>query len=88
MENINLYNNDINDNKLFELYTLAELSYEKHFKNIAETEELYPPSWYEKNNYHQKIKILTEAIKTNTLIVNTPSYLESIEKTKTKTKDI
>ena len=42
------------ENKLFELYTLAELSYQKHFKNIYNKEDLYPIGWYENKNYKEK----------------------------------
>ena len=37
-------NNNMND-KLFELYTLAELSYKKHFNNLND-DELFPSGWY------------------------------------------
>ena len=71
-------NNDMND-KLFELYTLAELSYKKHFSNLS-NDELFPSGWYGNKNYQKKIEIICEAIKNNTLIVNTKSYLDIIEK--------
>lgn len=67
-----------NENKLFELYTMAELSYKKYF-NTTKEEDLFPIGWYENKDYKSKIAIITEAIKTNTLIVNTPSYLNIIE---------
>lgn len=70
-------NNNMND-KLFELYTLAELKYKKHFNNVNDS-ELFPSSWYGNNNYQKKIEIICEAIKTNTLIVNTKSYLDIME---------
>ena len=66
------------ENKLFELYTMAELSYKKYF-NTTKEEDLFPIGWYENKDYKSKIAIITEAIKTNTLIVNTPSYLNIIE---------
>ena len=66
------------ENKLFELYTMAELSYKKHF-NATKEEDLFPIGWYENKDYKSKIAIITEAIKTNTLIVNTPSYSNIIE---------
>ena len=47
------------DDKLFELYTLAELAYQNHFRNIVKDEDLFPPKWYEKNNYRKKIEIIT-----------------------------
>lgn len=68
------------EDKLFELYTVAELSYKKHF-NTTKEEDLFPIGWYENKDYKSKIAIITEAIKTNTLIVNTPSYLNIIEGT-------
>ena len=67
-------------NELFELYTLAELSYQKHFENIVSNQvRLYPVGWYENDNYKEKIAILAEAIKTNRLIVNTIAYQNIVE---------
>ena len=57
---------------------MAELSYKKYF-NTTKEEDLFPIGWYENKDYKSKIAIITEAIKTNTLIVNTPSYLNIIE---------
>ncbi len=71
------------ENKLFELYTLAELSYKKHFNNLND-DELFPSGWYGNKDYRTKIEIITEAIKLNTLIINTPSYLKIIEGTNKK----
>ena len=70
-------NNDMND-KLFELYTLAELKYKKHFNNLND-DDLFPSGWYGNKNYQKKIEIICEAIKNNTLIVNTKSYLDITE---------
>ena len=70
-------NNDMND-KLFELYTLAELKYKRHFDNVNDN-ILFPSGWYGNKNYQKKIEIICEAIKTNTLIVNTKSYLDITE---------
>lgn len=68
------------DNKLFELYTLAELAYQNHFKSSVDNiEDLYPIGWYENNNYMKKIEIITEAIKSNLLIENTLGYKSLIE---------
>lgn len=67
------------DNELFKLYVLAELSYKKHFSNLND-DELFPSGWYGNKNYQKKIEIICEAIETNTLIVNTKSYLDIIEK--------
>lgn len=71
-------NNDMND-KLFKLYTLAELKYKRHFDNVNDN-ILFPSGWYGNKNYQKKIEIICEAIETNTLIVNTKSYLDIIEK--------
>ena len=70
-------NNDMND-KLFELYTLAELKYKRHFDNVNDN-ILFPSGLYGNKNYQKKIEIICEAIKTNTLIVNTKSYLDITE---------
>ena len=70
-------NNDMND-KLFELYTLAELKYKRHFDNVNDN-ILFPSGWYGNKNYQKKIEIICEANKTNTLIVNTKSYLDITE---------
>ena len=67
------------DNELFELYVLAELRYKKHFNNLND-DDLFPSGWYGNNNYQNKIEIICESIETNTLIVNTKSYLDIIEK--------
>lgn len=74
-----------NERKLFELYTLAELSYKKKFKNVINEDMLYPRGWYSDDNYEEKINIIAEAIKTNTLIVNTSLFQKMIEKS-SKTK--
>lgn len=66
------------NDKLFELYTLAELKYQKHFSNVNDN-ELFPDGWYGNKNYQKKIEIICEAIKTNTLIVNTKSYQDITE---------
>lgn len=86
MDNIN---KDKNDDKLFDLYTLAELLYQSHFKNdVNAIDELYPTSWYENRNYKLKIEIMYEAIKTNTLIENTDIYQRMIEDIEYKTKGL
>ena len=41
--------NNVN-NELFELYTLAELTYKKHFNNLTDN-ELFPIGWYVNKNY-------------------------------------
>lgn len=70
-------NNNIDDT-LFDLYTLAELTYKKHFDNLTDY-ELFPSEWYGYNNYKKKIEIICEAIRTNTLILNTSAYFNIIE---------
>lgn len=71
---------DLNNDKIFKLYTLTELNYQKHFRNtVNNIEELYPECWYETKNYKLKIEILYEAIKNNILIVDTFKYKEMIE---------
>lgn len=67
------------DSKLFDLYTLAEMSYEKHFKEQYDVESLYPIDWYQNKNYKEKIEIIAQAIKMNILIINTPRYQNLIE---------
>ena len=72
--------NEKQKEKLFNLYTLAELSYQRHFKEVTNNvDELYPVDWYNHKNYKLKIEILAEAIKTNRLVVNTRSYQKLIE---------
>ena len=69
---------NVDDSKLFELYTLAEIAYQKNFENtIDDKSYLYPEGWYENKNYKLKIEIITEAIKNNTLIEKTPKYLKT-----------
>ena len=86
-----MYNMDkepIND-KLFDLYTLADLTQQKQFKDMVnELDELYPIGWYEINNYKIKIEIISEAIKTNVLIENTKAYQKVVEGVETKTKEL
>ncbi len=80
--------NKLDENKLFELYTLAEISYQNHFKEFyRDIDLLYPDGWYEKKNYKEKIEILTEAIKNNQLIVNTSKYQAMIECVKKYVKE-
>lgn len=73
-------NIDLEKEKLFRLYTLAELSYEKHFKDLGiDRTNLYPVNWYQSKNYKKKIEIIGEAIRTNTLIENTPMFIAANE---------
>lgn len=84
MDNINK-----KEDKIFNLYTLAELSYQSHFKDVVnDLDELYPTGWYENTNYEVKIKIISEAIKINKLIVNTESYQNTVEGVEPKTKGL
>lgn len=79
--------NDINENndKLFRLYTLAEMVYENRFKNIVQDkDDLYPKGWYATKNYKEKTEIIAEAIKTNNLIINTSRYQDLIKAVKDK----
>ena len=46
-------NNDMND-KLFGLYTLAELKYKRHFDNVND-DVLFPSGWYGNKNYQKKV---------------------------------
>ena len=70
----------IEEEKLLELYTLAEIAYNNHFQNAIDNKDyLYPEGWYENQNYKLKLEIITEAIKNNILIENTTKYQESIE---------
>lgn len=79
--------NNVN-NELFELYTLAELTYKKHFNNLTDN-ELFPIGWYVNKNYQKKLLIISEAIENNTLIVNTSSYLDILEGVEIEdTKDV
>lgn len=76
MTNVNLKQED----KMFELYTLAELAYKKHFENsIGNEEYIFPESWYENKNYKLKVEILKESIQNNILIEKNPKYLEIVE---------
>lgn len=59
----------------FKLYTILEMVYERHFKNMGVLEEvLYPLDWYDIKNYQVKIEVLRESLKTDTLIINTVYY--------------
>ena len=73
------------DNKIFELYTLAELSYKNHFKFLCVGQTaLFPIDWHQKFDYELKIEIIYEAIITNTLIVNTTKYQEFVNESNNK----
>lgn len=67
------------DDKLFKLYTLAIMNYEKKFKNtVNDIEELYPSNWNKNSDYKKKIEIISESIKENKLIKDTSSYQDYI----------
>ena len=71
--------NTNDEEKLFQLYTLAELSYQKHFKDkVNDIEELYPVNWYSDKNYKEKIAIIASAIKDNKFIVDTDEYKDML----------
>lgn len=74
-----------NNEKLMKIYNLAEIAYEKKFKDNGILEnELYPDEWNQIKNYKDKIEIIGKAIKTNNLIINTPEYQVLIENIKNK----
>lgn len=76
---------NVENNKMFELYTLVEIKYENYFKTTVDNiDELYPEGWYGIKDYQTKIEILAEAIKENVLILNTKKYQELIEGIKNK----
>ena len=63
------------EEKIFNLYTLAEISYQKTLQNkVHNIDDLYPLGWYENQNYKEKIEIIAEAIKNNILIKDTSKY--------------
>lgn len=71
--------NTNDEERLFQLYTLVEMAYQKQFQNkVKNIEELYPVNWYSYKNYKEKITIIAEALKTETLIVDTTSYKNMI----------
>ena len=67
--------------KLFKLYTIAELAYIKNISRIVnnDIENIFPKHWYEITDYKQKIGIISEAIKNNIFIKNTTSYQNFIK---------
>lgn len=74
----------MDNDKLFELYVLAELSYKRHFEKVVTEDNLFPKDWYKGKDYKKKIDILTEAIKTNKLIIDIPLYYDMISCVKKK----
>ena len=79
---------EVENKKLLKLYTLAEISYQNHFKNdFVDIDVLYPQGWYENKNYKEKIEIITEAIKTNKIISKTKRYKNIVESVKNYVKE-
>ena len=71
---------DIDQKNLFELYTLAEITYQNHFESLVkDIELLYPEGWYQEGNYKDKIEIIGEAIRQKQLIQNTEKYIEYVK---------
>ena len=67
------------EDKLFRLYTLAIMNYEKKFvSRVNNIEELYPKKWNDDKDYKVKINIIGEAIKNNILIKDTKLYQDYI----------
>ena len=67
---------DIDKEKLFKLYTVAELAYINHCKKLnIEKEDVFPVDWYSNYDYKYKIEIIMEAIKSNNIIENTIKYM-------------
>ena len=75
---------NLEQEKLFKLYTLAEMTYENHFKDF---DNIYPEIWYEKDNYKEKIEIISDAIKNNVLIEYTELYKDYLDKGKCLSKE-
>lgn len=72
--------NNLEQKKLFELYTLAEITYQNHFESLVkDIELLYPEGWYQEGKYKDKIEIIGEAIRQNQLIEKTEKYSEYIK---------
>lgn len=70
-----------NEKLLFELYNIAELKYIKNFQDKGiDINDLFPDDWYRSKDYKTKIKILNDAIVLDKLVIDTPSYVEIIEK--------
>ena len=78
--NITFHSIDPNTNIQSEKSVLPNGTYEKHFKDLGvDRTNLYPVNWYQSKNYKKKIEIIGEAIRTNTLIENTPMFIATIE---------
>ena len=68
----------MNQDKDYNLYLLAELTYKSEHKDIEE-DILFPTNWYSINNYKLKIEIIDEALEKNIYIKDTKSYQKLLE---------
>ena len=68
----------IEDNKIKELYIMAELSYKKKFNNYVPNTDLFPIDWYKNKDYKKKIELIYNSIKNNVLIENSDLYKDYI----------
>lgn len=76
---------NLEQKKLFELYTLAEIAYQNHFESLVkDIELLYPEGWYQEGNYKDKIEIIGEAIRQNQLIEKIEKYSEYLKQKNSK----
>ena len=67
------------DDKIFKLYTLAIMNYEKKFiDRVNDIKDLYPSKWEVYLSYKARIEILADAIKNNVLIKDTKLYQDYI----------
>lgn len=67
-------NNKVNKDELFNLYTIAEITYENYCCSNLPKDKMYPKNWYGILNYNEKINILSEAIENKILIEDTEEY--------------
>lgn len=69
----------IEDNKLKELYVMAELAYKNKFNNyVNDNTDLFPIDWYKNKDYKKKIELIYNSIKNNVLIENSDLYKDYI----------
>ena len=64
-------------NDHFKLYVLSEMKYIKENPGLNRS-ELFPLGWYEIKDYFFKTKVLVQALKEKTLIINTSLYNEQV----------
>ena len=69
----------INKDELFDLYAIAEITYENHCCSNLPKDKIYPKDWYGILNYNEKINILSEAIENKILIKDTDEYKKLID---------